>query len=329
MSTATTISHEDQNAIPPNSGEASQASGPASQALKNGVTIPWWKDYLALTKPRITLMILLTVAVALFAAQQILDTTPGAWVWLHTLIATAMIASSASTLNQWFELERDKLMPRTLRRPLPSGRLTAFEAATFGWLLVILGSVYLGLCVNYAAMGCGLATWFVYCWVYTPLKSRTWWNTAVGTLPGALPVMIGWTAAGGRPFDSDGWAITWIVILWQFPHFMAIAWLYREQYATAGFRMITNDEPTGIAAGWHAIIGATALIPLSIIVLSPVSVLTWGIALLGVLACWSQAVASWRFLNDRNDKTARKLLRASLVYLPAIMMLIVLRWVLP
>ncbi|XZE18990.1 heme o synthase [Pirellulaceae bacterium SH449] len=324
MSTATTISHEQRGGMP----ITSPVSVPSAAVNSDVRNIPWWKDYGALTKPRITLMILLTVAVAMFAAQQILKTSVGAWVWLHTLVATGMIASSASTLNQWFERERDKLMPRTKRRPLPSGRLTGFEAAAFGWLLVILGGLYLGIMVNVWAMGCGLATWFVYCWVYTPLKPVTWWNTAVGTLPGALPVMIGWTAAGGGPFDSDGWAITWIVILWQFPHFMAIAWLYREQYGNAGFRMITNDEPTGVAAGWHAIIGAVALIPLSIMVLSPVSVLTWGIAALGVISCWSQIVWSWRFLNDRNDKTARKLLRASLVYLPAIMMLIVLRWVL-
>jgi heme o synthase len=305
MSSASTIRHEEGSESP----------------------IVWWRDYIALTKPRITLMILLTVAVAMFAAQQLLGTSKSLLVWFHTLLATGMIASSASTLNQWYEHEKDMLMPRTKKRPLPSGRLTSFEAALFGWILVIVGCLYLAIGVNVTAMLCGLATWFVYCWVYTPLKSRTWWNTAVGTLPGALPVMIGWTAAGGGAFDGDGWAITWIVILWQFPHFMAIAWLYREQYAIAGFRMLTNEEPTGWAAGWHAAIGAFALIPLSVIVLSPVSWGTGLIAGLGILSCLWQAMASVRFLRDRNNATAKKLLRASLIYLPAIMMLIVVRWV--
>jgi protoheme IX farnesyltransferase len=296
-------------------------------AVAKELPIAWWKDYAALTKPKILVMILLTVAVAMFAAQQMVGLYVSWWIWIHTLIATAMIAGSASTLNQWYEQERDRRMKRTERRPLPSGRLSSFEAAAFGWFLAVVGCLYLGVAVNWAAMGCGLATWFVYCWVYTPLKTVTWWNTAVGTFPGALPVMIGWTAVGGSLLDWNGWALTWIVILWQFPHFMAIAWLYREQYAGAGFRMLTKEEPTGIAAGWHAVLGALALVPLSIAVLRPDSILTWVVAALGVVSCLWQAIASIRFLQSRNDITARRLLRASLLYLPAILMLVVARWI--
>lgn len=296
-------------------------------AVAKELPIAWWKDYVALTKPKILVMILLTVVVAMFAAQQMYGLFVSWWTWLHTLLATSMIAGSASTLNQWYEQERDRQMKRTAKRPLPSGRLTSFEAAAFGWFLALAGCLYLGVAVNWSAMWCGLATWFVYCWVYTPLKTRTWWNTAVGTFPGALPVMIGWTAVGGSVTDWNGWALTWIVILWQFPHFMAIAWLYREQYAGAGFRMLTKEEPTGIAAGWHAVIGAVALIPLSVAVLRPDSIATWIVAGLGVVSCLWQAVASFRFLQSRNDVTARKLLRASLLYLPAILLLVVARWV--
>lgn len=289
-------------------------------------SVTWWSDYMALTKPRIMLMILLTVGVAMLAACRINGTVVPWLVWINTLIATGMIAGSASTLNQWFERDRDAMMPRTQKRPLPSGRLTALEAAVFGWLLFVIGSLYLWLGANAEAMWCGIATWVVYCWVYTPMKTMSWWNTAVGTLPGALPVMIGWTAAGGSLWDADGWALTAIVVLWQFPHFMAIAWLYRDQYAQAGFRMLTKEEPTGLAAGWHAIIPACMLIPLSIAVLHPVSVITWVVALLGAVACLGQAAASLRFLKERNNLTAKKLLHSSLLYLPAIMLLVVVRW---
>lgn len=290
------------------------------------LTTAWWRDYAALTKPRITLMVLLTVAVAMFAAQQMVGHFVTWWVWIHTIIATAMIAGSASTINQWYEHDRDLLMPRTQKRPLPSGRLTRFEAAAFGWLLFLGGSLYLAIAVNWTSMVCGMITWTIYCWVYTPIKTLSWWNTAIGTLPGALPVMIGWTAVGGSIWDWQGWALMLIVVLWQFPHFMAIAWLYREQYARAGFRMLTKEEPTGVAAGWHAVLGSLALIPLSVIVLSPVSVTTWIIALLGVLSCVVQAVAAFRFLRNRDNLNAKKLLKASLIYLPAIMLLVVFRW---
>lgn len=289
-------------------------------------SIAWWTDYMSLTKPRIMLMILLTVGVAMLAACRIKGTVVPWIVWINTLIATGMIAGSTSTLNQWFERDRDAMMPRTQKRPLPSGRLTALEAAVFGWLLFVVGSVYLWLGANAQAMWCGFATWVVYCWIYTPMKTMSWWNTAVGTLPGALPVMIGWSAAGGSVWDVDGWALTAIVVLWQFPHFMAIAWLYREQYAQAGFRMLTKEEPTGVAAGWHAIIPACLLIPLSISVLHPESATTWVVALLGAVSCLGQATASFRFLKERNNLTAKKLLHSSLLYLPAIMLLVVVRW---
>ena len=286
----------------------------------------WWNDYIALTKPRIMMMILLTVGVAMLAATQINGTIVSWAVWFNTLISTGMIAASASTLNQWFERDRDALMPRTQKRPLPSGRLTSMEAAAFGWLLVVFGSLYLWRGANLQAMLFGLATWIIYCWVYTPMKSYSWWNTAVGTLPGALPVMIGWTSAGGGLLDPDGWALTAIVILWQFPHFMAIAWLYRDQYAQAGFRMLTKVEPTGIAAGWHAIVPAVLLIPLSVCVLHPTSPATWVVAGLGAVSCLGQVTASFRFLKNRNNQTAKKLLHSSLIYLPAIMLLVVVRW---
>lgn len=325
-SVATPSREESRSSIVSSAPEQSISKQTITESPIAEHSVVWWRDYVALTKPRITVMVLLTVAVAMYAAQQTQGLAASWWVWFNTLIATGLIAGSASALNQWFEHERDLLMPRTQNRPLPSGRLTRLETLAFGLFLVIAGCLYLGLLVNWTSMFCGLATWVVYCWIYTPMKTRSWWNTAVGALPGALPVMIGWTSVGGGIGDWYGWALTSIVILWQFPHFMAIAWLFREQYGQAGFRMLTNEEPTGIAAGWHAIVAAVALIPLSVLVLQPTSPLTWGVAVLGILSCMGQALASGRFLKDRNNVTAKKLLRASLLYLPAIMLLVVLRW---
>lgn len=286
-----------------------------------------WKDYFALSKPRITLMILLTVAVAIVFAARLLQVAVSPMVWMSALVGTSLVAASASVMNQWFERDRDSMMPRTQKRPLPSGRLTTGEAALFGWVLVVVGLGILAFGANGTAATISFVTWFIYCWVYTPMKTWSWWNTAVGTLPGALPVMIGWTAAGGSLASWSAWGLTAIVILWQFPHFMSIAWLYRHQYTQAGFRMLTREDPSGLAAAWHAILPALALVPLSMVILFPHNWSTWIVAILGGLAAWTQVVASYRFLLQRDDTTARKLLRASLVYLPAIMLLVVVRWV--
>ncbi|MFO0012858.1 MAG: protoheme IX farnesyltransferase, partial [Planctomycetota bacterium] len=178
-----------------------------------------------------------------------------------------------------------------------------------------------------AAAALRASTGSTYCGIYTPMKTMSWWNTAVGTLPGALPVMIGWTAAGGGLWDAQGWILTLVVILWQFPHFMAIAWLYRDQYKQAGFRMLTGEEPSGKAAAWHALLPAVVLIPVSMLVMQPTNLGSWIFAILGALVCLPQVRSSLRFLVQRDDPRARVLLRASLVYLPAILLLAVVRWV--
>lgn len=279
-------------------------------------------DYMQLTKPRILVMILLTVAVAIVAVPEV---KVSFWIFLHAMIGTGLVAASASVLNQWLEQDQDALMPRTARRPLPDGRLTSFEAAALGWILLIVGTTYLALLTNTTAAIIGFLTWGLYVWVYTPMKRISWWNTAVGTIPGAMPVLIGWTAAGGSLQAWQGWLITLILILWQFPHFMSIAWLYRDQYDQAGYRMLTNVDRTGIAAAWHAILPALALIPLVIVVLKPTNIFEWILAALAVLVCLGQVKASWIFMQDRSTITARKLLRSSLVFLPSVLALIVVR----
>ncbi len=279
-------------------------------------------DYVQLTKPRILVMILLTVGVAIVAVP---NGDASFWVFLHAVLGTGLVAASASVLNQWIEREQDALMPRTAKRPLPDGRLTPFEAAVLGFLLVVMGTVYLFFMTNPLTSLIGLITWGLYVWIYTPMKRLSWWNTAVGTLPGALPVLMGWTAAGGRLDQWGGWLLTSIVVLWQFPHFMSIAWLYREQYGQAGYRMLTNVEPTGRWAAWHALIPAISLIPLSYLVLHPVSSWDWILFALSVVTCAGQISASWAFMKERSTITARRLLRSSLLFLPAILTLVVVR----
>lgn len=271
-------------------------------------------------------MILLTVAVAMVFAARLLQATVGPLAWISAMIGTSMVAASASVLNQWYERDRDFLMPRTRNRPLPSGRLTMSEAKVFGWFLFVLGSLLIYFGANPTAALVAFLTWFIYCWVYTPMKVWSWWNTAVGTLPGALPVMIGWTAAGGSLSSLEAWGLTSIVILWQFPHFMAIAWLYKDQYSQAGFRMLTREEPSGVAAGWHAVIPAALLCPLTLMVLSPDSTATWIVSSLALFLAVYQLGASVKFLMSRDQQTARKLLRTSLVFLPAMFLLVVVRW---
>jgi heme o synthase len=276
--------------------------------------------YIELTKPRILVMILLTVVMAMVVVGGSLSAVTLFW----TCLGTALVAASASVLNQWLERERDAVMLRTSRRPLPMGRVAASQAAWMGWVLVIVGAAILGFWVNLAAMACSLATWFLYVAVYTPLKLRSWTNTLVGALPGALPVWIGWTAVGGSLLDYRAWVLLGIVVAWQLPHFMAIAWLYREQYASAGYKMITVTDPSGRGAAWHAILGAIVLLPLAVLAVPPTGIAT------GILCVAGVAVSAWmlasaiRFARCADTSTARSMLRISLLHLPLTMVVILL-----
>ncbi len=297
--------------------------GPAGQVSAGLVAVPTRRRlsyYIELTKPRILVMILLTVVMAMVAAGN----TVGLLTVLHACIGTAMVAASASVLNQWMERERDGVMTRTCKRPLPSGRVASSQAAWMGWVLVLVGSAYLALFVNLPTMGCGLATWGLYVWVYTPLKMISWTNTLVGTIPGALPVWMGWTAAEGSLLDYRAWVLLGVLIAWQLPHFMAIAWMYREQYEAAGYKMITVVDRTGRGAGWHAMLGSIALVVLALLAVPPTSPVG------GVLSAGAVAVALWqtraafRFVLQPDMSTARPMLRVSLMHLPLTMLLILL-----
>ncbi|RMF43345.1 MAG: protoheme IX farnesyltransferase [Planctomycetota bacterium] len=282
--------------------------------------VPRVANYIELTKPRILLMILLTVVVAMVVAGG----GDSLWTVLHACLGTALVAASASVMNQWLERSRDAQMLRTCRRPLPSGRVATSEAAWMGWVLLIAGAVYLGALVNFPTMWVGLATWFLYVAVYTPLKPRSWVNTLVGAVPGALPVWMGWTAAGGSLLDREAWVLLAVLIAWQLPHFMAIAAMYREQYEAAGYRMVTVTDRSGWGAGLHAVGGALALVILSPLAIVPNNgprmVLC---AMAGAVSLWMLAAAI-RFVRQRDLRAARKMLHVSLFHLPLMMLLIVL-----
>ena len=276
-------------------------------------------DYIELSKPRIAVLVLIAVAVSYSVARW---GQPDPRVLLHVLLGTLFIAASASALNQWLERRRDGLMQRTRERPLPTGRLSGRETVTLAALTFVIGCLYLLLSVGWQPACWGLLTWVLYVLVYTPLKTRTSWNTAVGAVAGALPVLIGWSAAS-QSYDLRAAALFWMLFLWQFPHFMAIAWLYRKQYARAGMQMLPVVEPTGLRAGRQAAMAACALLPVSVI--PAISTPGWGgvicsaiILALGV----GQLLCAVAFLQNRGEVSARRLLRASLIYLPAVLLIL-------
>jgi protoheme IX farnesyltransferase len=274
-------------------------------------------DYLELTKPKIAVLELLTVlAAGSMAHTSRLDL----FVLLHAMIGTALVAASASALNQLIERRLDARMPRTADRPLAAGRLNPVEVAWLAGVLGVAGVVYLAVTVNAVTAGLGLASWVLYVCIYTPLKPRTTLNTVVGAVAGGLPILMGWSAVDGR-FGLAALALFLIVFLWQFPHFMAIAWLYRDDYRAAGMKMLPVVDPSGQLAGVQAVCSAMLLIPVSLLpgVANFAGTTYFATALvlgLGQLAC---AIA---FYRQPGEASARLLLRASLVYLPVMLLVI-------
>lgn len=277
-------------------------------------------DIIELSKPRISVMVLVAVAVSYNVARW---GQPEPWTLFHVLLGTLLVAASASTMNQWLERHRDLLMERTADRPIPAGRISTAEALIFAALTFVVGVVYLLLAIGWQPAMWGVLTWVLYVWVYTPMKARSWLNTAVGAVAGALPILIGWSAGGG--FDIRAGGLFLLLFLWQFPHFMAIAWLYRRQYARAGMQMLPVVDPSGRHAGVQAVLAATALIPVSLIPV--VNLPGWGVVCYAVLALTlggGQLLCAIDFLRKHNERSARRLLRASLVYLPLLLIMMLL-----
>lgn len=275
--------------------------------------------FVSLTKPRIVAMVLVTVGVGfLLGARK--SAHPATF--SLTLVGTALVAAGASVLNQWMERARDARMRRTANRALPRGLVGPAEAAAFGIALGTVGTIILVVGANLLAGAVALATLLLYVLVYTPLKPRTTLNTAVGAIPGALPPVIGWAGATGT-VGIEAFALFLIVFLWQFPHFLAIAWLYREDYARGGMRMLPGVDPDGALTGRQAATYALALIPAAL--LPAVIGLAGSLYFAGSLALGIYYLdSSIRFWAGVSDPSARRLLRASFLYLPALLLLLVL-----
>ena len=199
--------------------------------------------YVALTKPDVTFLVVITTVAGFYLGSS----GPMDWMLLlHTLCGTLLVAGGTAALNQYVERDMDAVMRRTAARPLPSGQLQPREVLIFGFGAIVVGAAWLAVAVNNLASMVALATCVLYLCLYTPLKTRTTWATAVGAVPGALPPLIGWAAAHGS-LSLGGWVLFAILFFWQFPHFMAIAWIYREDYARAGIRMLPTVDPKGDA----------------------------------------------------------------------------------
>jgi len=281
-------------------------------------------DYVQLSKPRIAFLVAVVVGASALLARW---GQPDGWQVLHAVLGTLLVAASASALNQWFEWWRDAIMPRTATRPIPAGRLSRTEVAWFAAAGALAGIGYLGLAVNWTAAAWSLGTWFLYAWVYTPLKSMTAANTLVGAVAGALPVFIGWSAVGGSPdvaVDPRGLALFLILFLWQFPHFMAIAWMYRQQYGRAGLQMLTVVDPSGRQAALQALTTCLALLPVSCLtILLTAGGMHGAYLVLTLVLGLAQLACAAVFLRQRSERNARRLLRATLLYLPALLLCLI------
>ena len=275
-------------------------------------------DFLALTKPRLNLLVLITTLGGLYLAA---PEGVAPLLLLHTMAGTALVAGGAAALNQVWERDTDGLMRRTRARPVPAGRLRAHESTRFGVLLAAAGLVQLAAGVNLVAAGVAALTLASYLLVYTPLKRRTWLSTLVGAFPGALPPVIGVAAATGA-ITPTAVALFAIVFFWQIPHFLAIAWLYRDDYARAGLPLLPVVEPDGRSTGRQAAIYAAALLPVS---LAPGAIGLAGPAYLFPAAALGVGllVLSARFARERSTTSARRLFLASIVYLPVLWAMLV------
>lgn len=275
--------------------------------------------YWRLTRPPIVALVLLAMAVSAWTTAR----SP-LWPLLgHALLGTAMVIAGAITLNQRLECQGDAIMSRTATRPVPSGNLSRGHATRFGLVATAIGFAYLSTATSMPLTLLTAAGWLAYVGIYTPLKTRSAWQTPIGAAAGATPVLLG-AAAAGDPFSP--WALTLfgIVFFWQFPHAMAIAWRYRREFAAAGVKVATVTDPTGRTASIWAVAGAAAMLPVSLtpLCLSLAGVIYGGCAtVLGVVFLGFAVF----FAARRDDITARRLLWASLIYLPAMLAVVMFR----
>ncbi len=278
----------------------------------------WPAVFADLVKARLTALVLLTTFVGFYLGER------GSVDFLqmfHALFGTALVAGGAAALNQLLEREYDAKMRRTATRPLPSGRLQPVTVAVFGGVCSVAGLIYLATLVNLLTSVVGAVTSISYLFIYTPLKRVTWVNTLIGAIPGALPPLMGWTAARNE-FNGEGWALFAILAFWQIPHFMAIAWLYREDYAKAGFVMLPNLPRGGSrtaqqAVGNTIVLLLASLIPFALGLNGKIYLIA--ALILGAGYCWTAI----RFAQQLTAQRARQLFLASIIYLPLLIAVLV------
>ena len=275
------------------------------------------RRYLELSKSRIVLMVVITTAAGYLAGAEAFN----ALVLLNTLVGTALVAAGTNALNQYVERDRDSKMYRTAGRPLPAGHISPRAALLFSSAIAVIGTIYLGLAVNWLTAFLGAFTLTSYIFVYTPLKRVSTICTVIGAIPGAIPPLMGWTAATGS-LGLGGWIMFAILFFWQLPHFMAISWMYRDDYSRGGFRMLSVQDADGKAVGRQAIFYSVALLAASVLPsFAGMAGIAYGI---GALVCGlALLVASIKFHNDRSMRRARSLFMASNVYLLVMMALLV------
>ena len=286
--------------------------GPAgSDAMVTTGATHRFADFVTLTKPRLNLLVLVTTLAGLYLAS---PSGVDAALLVNTLVGTALVAGGAAALNQVWERRTDALMRRTSGRPIPGGRLGIAEGTWFGIVLSAIGLAQLAFAVNATAAAVAGATLISYVLVYTPLKVRTSLATLVGAIPGALPPVIGWTAATGT-ISLPALVLFGIVFFWQMPHFLAIAWLYRSDYANAGIPLLPVLEPDGRRTGQQALIYAAALWPVSLLpTVVGLAGAPYGVVatVLGLGFIW----LSGAFAHERSMTSARRLFLYSITYLP-------------
>jgi protoheme IX farnesyltransferase len=274
----------------------------------------WTAVFADLVKARLTTLVLLTTFVGFYIGGRGAQNFA---LMFHTLFGTALVAAGAAALNQLLEREYDAKMRRTAGRPLPSGRLQPTTVAIFGGICSVAGLIYLALLVNLLTSVLGAVTLVSYLFIYTPLKRVTWTNTLVGAIPGALPPLMGWTAARNE-LGGEGWALFAILAFWQLPHFFAIAWMYRDEYAKAGFIMLPNIDADGSRTGQQAVVNTVALFAAS---LCPFFFKMAGMTYLvaAIILGAGFLFFAVQFSRQLTIVRARQLFLASIIYLPLLL----------
>ena len=276
-------------------------------------------DFAELVKARLTLLVLLTTTVGYYLGAA---DTKNYTAFFHVVFGTALAAAGAAALNQWWEHSLDALMLRTKTRPIPAGRMRPRDAFIIGSTLAVAGLIYLALACNLLSAILAAVTIAIYIFGYTPLKRFSTTNTLVGAIPGAIPPMIGWAAARGN-LSAEAWSLFAILFVWQIPHFFAIAWMFREDYERAGFRMLSSGDDTGARSASQSVLfcmlllivtGVPTYLGLTSSIYLPISL---------ALGAWFMAVAM-RFHKNRTPRAARALFLTSIMYLALLLLTLVL-----